>query len=177
LSLLTISLIYLDSSLGLPDPSITSPRRLVLDLHPSPLSIQAVGQCATMWSVLLLGIIIVFSSLFLIVLPVINGQITTITALYSEAERSLQGLIAEASALTQTPERLRVVFRISSHISLLQPFEKADRLRAKFLGISVTWSTVKTYFLTLFTIEIGLWSVFRNANIVLTLQSACPIQP
>jgi len=111
----------------------------------------------------------------LVSLPAANGQISAITVLYRDASRSLQSLLAEASRLPQTPERNHVEKEIERHISLLETFQKADNLRAKFLGWAVTWGTVKTFVVTLTTIVIGLWSLLRGAGVTFTAQSFCTI--
>lgn len=108
-------------------------------------------------------------------MPTQNRQIITITSLYADAERSLQALVAEASYLPQTPDRLHVTNRITAHISLLQTFQKADRFLAKFLGFVVTWGTVKTIFLTLFTLGVGLASILKGIGVFFTVQSVCPV--
>jgi hypothetical protein len=108
-------------------------------------------------------------------MPAANAQITSITDLYQSAQRAAQSLVAEASLLAQTPERVHVTNWVAANISLLQTFQKADGLRAKFLGFSVTGAAIKTFFLTLFTIGLGLWSVLRGAGIGFTVQSVCPI--
>jgi len=136
---------------------------------------KTVGQCAPLWSISLFFCAILASSTGLLALPVSNAQITTVTSLYSNAERTLTALLAEASRLPQTPERQQVMNGIAWHVSLLQTFEKADRLRAKFLGFPVTWSTVKTYLVTLATVALGLGSLLKGAGVVYTSQSVCPV--
>jgi hypothetical protein len=73
-------------------------------------------------------------------------------------------MIAEASRLPPTPERQHVVAQLATHSTLLATFEKADRLRARFLGFPVTWSFVKTHFVTIFTLGVGLWSVLKGTG-------------
>lgn len=119
--------------------------------------------------------IIAYSSLALFSMPVANSQISDITVLYSDTERALSGILAEARQLPFTMERRDVYDRLVAHISLLQTFEKADRLRSKFLGVPVSWGVVKTFFVTLFTLAVGLWSVLKGAGITFTMQSVCPL--
>lgn len=118
---------------------------------------------------------IAFTCLSLIAVPVANSQISTITSLYGDAETALSGLLAEASRLPPTADRQRVQDQLAAHVSLLQAFHKANRLRVKFLGIPVSWGVVKTFFVTLFTLAIGLWSVLKGAGVTFTLQTACPL--
>jgi hypothetical protein len=134
----------------------------------------AVGGCLTFWTIL--GILnrVVYSTFGLLFLPVVNRQITTVVELYTTTQRSLNTILAEASRLPPTPERQHVIAQLQAHSTLLGTFEKADRLRAKFLGFPVTWGFVKTYFLTLFTLGVGLWSVLKGSGVGFTLQSVCP---
>ena len=103
-----------------------------------------------------------------------NEQISTITAIYSDTERALDSLIAEAGKLPQTTERRDVISMLQSHGAVLQTLEKVDRLRAKLLGFPVTWGVVKTYFVTMFTLGVGLWSVLRGVGVGFSLQFCCP---
>lgn len=137
---------------------------------------QAAGSCMTLWSVAWLLMTVAYSAFSLTTLPIANGQITAITSLYGDAQRALDMLLAQASCLPQTPERRDVMTKLSAHSSLLQTFREADRLRAKFLGIPVTWGVVKTFFVTLFTLGVGLWSVLRGVGVFFTLQTVCPVR-
>lgn len=136
---------------------------------------QAVGSCVTFWSVNYILASIVFYSLSFISVPIANSQISTITALYGDAERALLSILAEASLrLPFTFERQRVHDRLMAHALMLQTFKEANGVRAKVLGIPVTWGLVKTFFVTLFTLGVGLWSVLKGAGLTFTLQSVCP---
>lgn len=137
---------------------------------------KAAGSCVTLWSLAYLLVNIAYNSFALTVLPIVNSQITTITSLYGDAQRALDTLIAQASGLPQTPERRDVIARLSAHSTLLQTFKEADHLRAKFLGIPVTWGVVKTFFVTLFTLGVGLWSVLKGVGVFFTLQTVCPVR-
>ncbi len=138
--------------------------------------VQAVGSCFNFVTTCCLFFAILYTSSTIIVLPIANGQITTITALYGEAERALDSLIAVSGKMPQTTERRDVISMLQSHATVLQTFKEADRLRARFLGFPVTWAVVKTFYVTLFTLGIGLWSVLRGVGVTFTLQSVCPLK-
>jgi hypothetical protein len=70
---------------------------------------QATGQCLTLWMVSFL-----YSFSVLIVLPVQNGQLSTIIALYAEAELSFANLLVEGSRLLQTPERQQIMTELAA---------------------------------------------------------------
>jgi hypothetical protein len=82
---------------------------------------------------------IILSTLSLLVLPVANNQIYSVVELYSDAERALDSLIAEAGWLPITEERRDVLSRLRDYATVLQTFKEADQLRATSLGIPVTW--------------------------------------
>jgi hypothetical protein len=119
---------------------------------------------------------LLLANLGLISLPAANRQITTLTALYGDAQRSLESLLAEASRLPRSPDRQGVKDEIASHVSLLATFQKSDHLRAMFWGWYVTYSTIKTLFVTLFTLGVGFWIVLRGVGITYTSQSVCPLR-
>jgi hypothetical protein len=108
------------------------------------------------------------------VLPVSNTQITFIVSLYRDAERALDSLIFEGSRMPATPERQRVMTSLTACATLLRTFKEADHLRAKFLGVPVTWGFVKTFFLSIFTLMVGLWSVLRGFDLFVTAETVCP---
>jgi hypothetical protein len=135
---------------------------------------QAVGQCCPLWAINSVALTIFFSAAGLVALPVQNSQIGTICALYGDAERALDSLIAEAGRLPQTNERRDVINMLTGYATLLHTFKDADRLRASMLGVPVTWGLIKTLFITFFTLAVGLWSILRGLGVSATMQSVCP---
>lgn len=123
-----------------------------------------------------MGTILIFTFVLLLALPTANAQITTVTGLYSDSERALEILISEASRLPQTRERRDVINSLSAYATVLQTLQKADRLRAKFLGLPVTWGLIKTLLVTIFTLIVGLWSILRGLGVFFTWEAVCPIQ-
>ncbi len=105
-----------------------------------------------------------------------NAQISSVTNLYGDALRALDSLISEASGLPQTSERRDVISRLTAHASVLQTSEKADRLRGKYLGVPVTWTVIKTLFVTVFTLAVGLWSVLRGLGVFFSVETVCPLR-
>jgi hypothetical protein len=136
---------------------------------------MAVGSCCPAWNVMRIVLSLVYSSLSLSSLPVSNSQISTVVSLYGDAERALDALIASASRLPQTCARRDVINSLSAHATVLLSLEKTDRLRARFLGVPVTWGLVKTLFVTLFTLGVGLWSILKGVGVFFTMQTVCPI--
>lgn len=135
---------------------------------------QAAGFCLTFWSLNCVFFTFIYTGFAVLVLPYENEQIVTVTSLYADCERSLRSMIFQAHSLPPTPDRQAVINRLASCASLLQTLEKADRLRAKFLGVPVSWGVLKTFLVTMLTLAIGLWSILRGVGVGFTLQTVCP---
>jgi hypothetical protein len=136
--------------------------------------IQATGSCFPAYLLVWLGVTLFYASVLLAVLPVSNAQIISVVSLYRDAERALDNLIFEGSWMPATPERQHTINRLTACATLLRTFKEADHLRAKFLGVPVTWGFVKTFFLSIFTLMVGLWSVLRGFNLFVTAETVCP---
>jgi len=148
---------------------------LLFTMFPVIIVLQAVinaacGSCIPAYVIVsMFSSTIFYPTLMILVVPVSNATISSVVSLYRDSERALDTLIFEGHGMAPTPERQHVINRLTACATLLRTFEKADHLRAKFLGVFVTWSFIKTYLLTIFTLAVGLWSIPRGFNLFVTV--------
>ncbi len=57
----------------------------------------------------------------------------------------------------------------------MESFGGVERFRGKLLGFTVDPMVARNVLLTVFTLFVGFWSIFRISGITVTAESVCPI--
>ncbi|KAI9014033.1 hypothetical protein DFJ74DRAFT_645073 [Hyaloraphidium curvatum] len=70
--------------------------------------------------------------------------------------------------------RVDALASLSENAEILRAFVAGDQHRARFFGLVATMSLVRTLAVTLFTVLLGLWTIFRGAGIRFVVDVACP---
>ncbi|KAI9024159.1 hypothetical protein DFJ74DRAFT_667623 [Hyaloraphidium curvatum] len=136
----------------------------------------ASGSCFPAW-VLLVPIVGNFSwSMFSLITDALdNAALDQVSALYHDANRRLRLLSSATAAAPRLSEReVNLLFQITQHDRVLSSFVEIERFRTGLFGFPVTLGVVRTIFVTVFTVAVGLWSVLRGLGVFVTLQVFCP---
>jgi hypothetical protein len=129
------------------------------------------GSCIPGYALICLPVVIhaVFRDLVHLSLP--NAQVKNTCELYSDARREIRSISLHAP---KTPEKAALLAQLDRHDKLLSSFLEVTRCEAKFFGAKVSFGVVRTFAVTLFTLLVGFWSLFRWTSIVVVADSVCP---
>ncbi|KAI9010233.1 hypothetical protein DFJ74DRAFT_772585 [Hyaloraphidium curvatum] len=139
----------------------------------------AAGSCICAWQLAVVGNVLALLVADLAIFAVSNGQITDVSVLYSAARRRLRGLRvelarADPSGWTDPQGRQGLLEELDAHDGLLDACAaEIEKSRVRFGGFPVDFGVVRTFVITVFTVGVGLFTVFRGSMFV-TLQSICP---
>lgn len=84
----------------------------------------------------------------------------------------MRGLQLECASL-QGESAAALKAEMEIHRGLLDSFVAVKEHGEKYLGFQISYGFIRTLAITLFTLSVGLWSVFQGTGIVLTLEVVC----
>ncbi|KAI9034287.1 hypothetical protein DFJ74DRAFT_648784 [Hyaloraphidium curvatum] len=127
------------------------------------------GMCVTGWFLGITCFAILILTIDVVNIAVSNSQITVITDLYLSARKELRTM-----ALRSDPSRRVALQMARRHDLALESFLSVERFRGKLLGFAVDAMVARNVLITVFTLLVGLWSIFRISGIYVTMESICP---
>jgi hypothetical protein len=139
-------------------------------LSPASPLCQIAGFCVTAWTLGITSFAILILTIDVVNTAVSNSQITAVTDLYLSARKELRTMAARAD-----PSRQIALARARRHDLILESFGGVERFRGKLLGFTVDPMVARNVLLTVFTLFVGFWSIFRISGITVTAESVCPI--
>ncbi|KAI9016580.1 hypothetical protein DFJ74DRAFT_708645 [Hyaloraphidium curvatum] len=140
----------------------------------------ATGSCIPAYLVIESANILAFHAIPLLDAAASNAGLDALVGLYRGARSRLIRLLADSSAdalhSTSLPDPALPAVRklVSDHADLLLSFESLSAYRATFLGFAVEFGTLRALAAGLFTVGVGLWSVFRGAGVGVVMDVFCP---
>ncbi|KAI9022046.1 hypothetical protein DFJ74DRAFT_768629 [Hyaloraphidium curvatum] len=137
----------------------------------SIVTVAAVGSCITVGTIVgvaaVLGIFLYDAYLS----AYANRLASSVGNLYESAQVRLREWEAREGGQDPDPrraERIRLVDR------LLRAYRDVGSLQATLVGFPITFQVLRTFFVTMVTVAIGLWSLLRSAGLFFTIESICP---
>ncbi|KAI8999923.1 hypothetical protein DFJ74DRAFT_707303 [Hyaloraphidium curvatum] len=100
--------------------------------------------------------------------PKRNNLISVVASAYHDARRDLR-----TACLKLGPTPLAAA--LEQHDRVIGSFLEVSRYSAKILGFTVTYGGVRTMVVTMVTLSVALWSVFRSLGVFFTMESFCPL--
>ncbi|KAI9003833.1 hypothetical protein DFJ74DRAFT_760038 [Hyaloraphidium curvatum] len=136
----------------------------------------AAGSCIIWAQLWIFPYLLVRIGWDLVNLAVGNSQIAAVTSLLSSARRELRALIVFSDRLPPDSAREALVRAAAHHEALLGSLVERGTVRGRFMGFAVDAGVIRTFYATVFTLAVGLFSVMRGWVFV-TLEGACPLRP
>ncbi|KAI9021361.1 kinase-like domain-containing protein [Hyaloraphidium curvatum] len=127
-----------------------------------------VGSCIPAWLLFCLSIVLVYMLINAINLASRNNLISVVASAYHDARRDLR-----TACLKLGPTPLAAA--LEQHDRVIGSFLEVSRYSAKILGFTVTYGGVRTMVVTMVTLSVALWSVFRSLGVFFTMESFCPL--
>ncbi|KAI9027002.1 hypothetical protein DFJ74DRAFT_662764 [Hyaloraphidium curvatum] len=125
-----------------------------------------VGSCIPAVYIIFFCYTLLTTALFdLLSLAASNAQVISIRDLYLEAQREIRELPVIPNS--------ELAADIRRHDAVLSSYAEVARFRGRFMGFAVDYGVVRTVLVTVVTLVVGLWSIFRGLGIAISIDFAC----
>ncbi|KAI9002899.1 hypothetical protein DFJ74DRAFT_441362 [Hyaloraphidium curvatum] len=133
----------------------------------SMITYVAVGRCIAVWQLALFAHAAYYFTLNAVNLAARNALLDSIALVYRDAQRELRALSLWVGAGPLADE-------LALHDRAVSTFLDIAHYRSRFFGFVVSFSTIRTMWVTALTVAVALWSIMRALNVGLTMESFCP---